>query len=68
MRDDTFLVQSILLDSVYPKEGTMFHLMRAGSVDRWSKSIIKQRALLLRDWHLSITKNSLITAELGDRP
>ena len=60
MRDETFDTQSHLLDSVYPEEGTMFYLMRAGSVDRWAKSIIKQRALLLRDWLLSLTKHSFI--------
>ncbi len=51
MRDDTYTAQSHLMDKAYPSPGTMFALMRAGSVDELAALTIKQRALLLRDWY-----------------
>ncbi|OLQ69922.1 hypothetical protein BIT28_10240 [Photobacterium proteolyticum] len=49
-RDKTLKFNSILMDRVYPPQGTMFQLMHSGDVSDVAVSIIKQRALLLKSW------------------
>lgn len=55
-RDKTLEFNSILMDRVYPPQGTMFQLMRSGDVSGVAVSIIKQRSLLLKSWAETVEK------------
>lgn len=54
-RERTTLFNISLLDQKYDQIGTMYVLMRANDVSRTIGPIIKQRALLLRDWYLGLS-------------
>jgi uncharacterized protein YecT (DUF1311 family) len=54
-RDRTIQFNSSLLDQTYDQIGTMYVLMRAGDASRTMGPIIKQRALLLREWYLGLS-------------
>jgi len=49
-RDKSIDLNSMILDRKFPHEGTMFVLIRAGKAEEIITPIIKQRALLLRQW------------------
>ena len=54
-RNRTILFNISLMDQKYDQIGTMDVLMRANDVSRTMGPIIKQRALLLRDWYLGLS-------------
>ncbi|OGP83290.1 MAG: hypothetical protein A2Z08_00150 [Deltaproteobacteria bacterium RBG_16_54_11] len=55
-RDATIAFNSRLLDKKYTEEGTMYVLMRAGDADRMMTPVVKQRALLLKEWLELVSK------------
>jgi uncharacterized protein YecT (DUF1311 family) len=50
-REKSVTVNSAFLDRKYSKSGTMYQLMRAQTADSMVTPIVKQRALLLKDWY-----------------
>jgi len=60
MRNETYKVQSLVMDGVYPSMGTAYALMRAGEVDNLAVAMIKQRTLLLRELSELIKNKRLI--------
>jgi uncharacterized protein YecT (DUF1311 family) len=49
-RDKSIDFNSRLLDNKYTEPGTMYIAMRAGDVNRIMTPIVKQRALILKNW------------------
>ncbi len=49
-REKTINFNSAILDKKYPTTGTMYMLMRADDADEMITPIVKQRALLLKNW------------------
>lgn len=49
-RDATITFNSHLLDKKYAEPGTMYVLMRANDADKMMIPVVKQRALLLKNW------------------
>lgn len=50
-RDKSIIFNSQLLDNKYTEPGTMYLSMRAGDVDRIMTPVVKQRALILKNWY-----------------
>ena len=55
-RDKSSVFNSQLLDNKYTEPGTMYVAMRAGDVDRIMTSVVKQRALILKNWYELVKK------------
>lgn len=53
-RDLTREFDSGILDKIYNEEGTLNLLMRAGATDSSMSNVIKERALILKNWSESI--------------
>ena len=49
-REKTIDFNSAILDKKYSTTGTMYMLMRAGDADKMITPIVKERALLLKNW------------------
>ena len=56
-RDKSIIFNSQLLDNKYTEPGTMYVAMRAGDVDRMMTPVVKQRALILKNWYEFIKQN-----------
>ena len=54
-RDSSAALTSALLDDRYQHMGTMYVLMRAGEWSELNAPIVKNRALLLREWNKSLS-------------
>ena len=48
-----------LIDRKYPKQDTMYYLLRAGDADDIMSSIVKNRVLFLRDMHKEVLEEKL---------
>jgi uncharacterized protein YecT (DUF1311 family) len=57
-RDKSIIFNSQLLDNKYTEPGTMYLSMRAGDVDRIMTPVVKQRALILKNWYEFVKQTS----------
>lgn len=54
MRDRSKEISNMILIKAYPQPGTMYMLMRAGDASAMSTPMVKERALLLKQWYEAI--------------
>jgi hypothetical protein len=55
-RDATIAFNSRLLDKKYTEPGTIYVLMRPGDADKMMVPVVKQRALILKNWLEFVTQ------------